>query len=80
MFQERGTEITSASGFMESPSPGFMLDYESSTTLDYERLHFAMCMGLANNKASIEYSDQFLKSWLKLCMDLFDNQIKALSK
>lgn len=80
LFQEREDEIVSSNGFMESPSPNFMLDYESPTPLDYERLHFAMCMGLANNKVSVEYSDQFLKSWLKLCMDLFDNQIKALSK
>ncbi len=79
-FQERGTEIISSSGFMESSSPDFMFDYESPTPLDYERLHFAMCMGLANNKVSVEYTDQFLKSWLNLCMDLFDNQIKALSK
>ena len=62
LFQERGIEITPSDGFMESSSPDYMLDYESPTPLDYERLHFAMCMGLANNKASVEYSDQFLKS------------------
>lgn len=77
LFQEREAEIASSNGFMENPSPNFML---SPTPLDYERLHFAMCMDIAKNKVSVEYSDQSLKSWLKLCMNLFDNQIEALSK
>lgn len=69
----------SSKGFMESSSSDFMLEYELPTPLDYERLHFAMCMDVVNKKNSIEYSDQSLKTWLELCMDLFDNQIKTLS-
>lgn len=80
LFQDRGTEITSSNGFMENSSSDFMLEYESPIPLDYERLHFAMCMGLVNNKISVEYSDQYLKKWLELCMDLFDNQIRTLSR
>lgn len=78
LFQKREDEIAPSNGFEESPSPNFMLELPS--TLDYERLHFAMCMDLVNNKVSASYSDQSLKRWLELCMDLFDKQIKALSR
>lgn len=78
LFQNRELLNTSSGGFMESSS-SFMPDIEFPTPLDYERLHFAMCMDLVNKKQNVDYSESLLKLWLESCLLLFDNQIKALS-
>lgn len=79
LFQDRENLKTSSDGFMDSSS-SFMPDIESPKPLDYERLHFAMCMDLVNMKQTIDYSESLLKLWLESCLLLFDNQIKALSR
>lgn len=78
LFKDRDLSRSLSGGFMNIGS-SFLPDFSSPVYLDYERLHFAMCMNLNDKGISAVYSEKYLKGWIESCLQLFDDQIKILS-